>query len=108
MGMWKRELETAGEGREGISKLIYCSNIKKKRTFYGDGHDGPPPSSSLSRLCFHPHQASPLCVVASRAHASGVLFLTSGVDEASWCCRVVSWVVVEVLGDRGRQGMWFW
>jgi len=97
-----------GRGGRAVSKLIYCSNIKKKEPFMR--HDSPSPSSSLSCLCFHPHQAFPLRVVTSRAHAvvSGILFLTLGVNEASWCRRVVSWVVVEVLGDRGQRGMWWW
>ena len=32
----------AGEGREGVSKLIYCFNIKKKEPFMGMGRRAHP------------------------------------------------------------------
>ena len=103
----------AGEGREGVSQLIYSLNIFKKRTFYGDGPLCPSPSSSLSHLCWDPTRPPsfasmrpglvPLCLASfpscyQTRRQRGILVTPSGVVDMLWTCRLMSWVVVEVLG----------
>ena len=111
----------------GVSHLIYSLNILKKRTFYGDGHDSPSPSSLLSHLCWDPTWPPPFAstypgLMPSRlasfpsryqtGRQRGVLVTPSGVVDVSWMCCLMSWVVVEVLemgdgeGCGGSEGVW--
>ena len=134
-GCQRESGETAGEGREDVSKLIYCLNIKKKEPFMGMGttaHPHPcrchacagiPPGLPPSRLrlpgsCRRVQRPFP-----RTGRQRGVLVTPCGVVDVPFGVVDVPFgvvdmpfgvvdmpfgvvVVVEVLGDGGRRGTW--
>ena len=93
-----------GEG--GVSTYIQCNNQKKTNLLWGWVRRPIPTLVFVARARSRPHPASPSCC---RVPGSGCRFRDPCRRHVvSWTCRLVSWVVVQVLGDGGRRGTWSW